>query len=68
MHEDLAFIPSPPGLPLPATADSTRYLIVRLSEHGHIEIQGSREEVEQFLVECARSGLLITLDHLSWCG
>jgi hypothetical protein len=60
-------------LPPPLTGDSiqswsNRYLIVHLDENGQIYLQGSREEVESFLLECTRSGLWIGLDYLNWCG
>lgn len=66
--DELAFVPPPPGLSKVKTEAGGDYLIVHLDKDGRIAIQGSREEVEQFLVNCARAGLLVTLDHLSWCG
>jgi len=47
---------------------STAYLIIRLGPHGQIKLEGNRQEVEEFLAECARVGLVLNLDHLSWCG
>lgn len=67
MQDELNFVPAPPGLPDEQT-DGTEYLIVRLDDDGHVEVQGSRATVEQFLEACAHAGLVVKLDHLSWCG
>lgn len=64
---DVEFVPCPVDIPAGDTR-SADYLIVRLGQDGSIQLQGSHREVERFLAECARSGIVLNLDYLSWCG
>ncbi len=66
--DTFAFVEGLPGFETDSPDRSTDYLIIGLNDRGNFSIQGSRNEVEKFLLECARSGLVIRLDHLSWCG
>ena len=67
-QDKLEFIPSPYSVLAEGSETSPRYLIVRLYDQGRITLEGSRESVNDFLIECAHSGLVIQMDHLSWCG
>ncbi len=69
MENDHFSLTSPPPLTQEKNiGSSTHYLIIRISDTGNIEIQGSRKELEEFLTECAKCGFMIELDHLCWCG
>ncbi len=52
----------------PGDGESPGYLIVRVTREGRIQVQGSRAELASFMQECARSGLVLELECLSWCG
>lgn len=67
-HKAFAFVDPPPSSAPLFGAEASGYLIVRLSDEGAIEIQGSREHVNSFLQACALHGLILSLDYLSWCG
>lgn len=67
MEETFSFVDAPcllEGL----DEKSPRLLIVTMNDQGRFRLEGSREAVNDFLEACARSGLIIELDRLAWCG
>ena len=66
--EEFEFIPGPLTAPVEGAAPGPDYMIVRLEESGQVALEGPRECVNDFLIECAISGFVIQMDRLSWCG
>lgn len=64
---DMSLAPSAADVPGSDPAQGAE-LLVRITADGRIEFEGGRAEVEAFLEQCARLGIVLDLAYLSWCG
>lgn len=66
--DGFSLVPAPPCGAVEESLAAPGYLMVCIGEDGRFNLQGSRQEVEEFLIACAESGMHIQMDYLSWCG
>lgn len=44
------------------------YLVIRIVADGRIQVEGRQADINAFLEQCARLGIVVDLAYLSWCG